>query len=75
MHCSFCLLPDSTGFLLGFLFDHEDGGDIFLQNLMLSLRYTELQQRKAYSQCHINFVYIYGLPDDIFNSPDSKKMT
>jgi hypothetical protein len=26
-------LPASAGFLLGFFFEHENGGNIFLQNL------------------------------------------
>lgn len=30
-------LPASAGFFLGSLFDSEDGGNIFLQNVRLSL--------------------------------------
>jgi hypothetical protein len=36
------LTPASTGFLLGVLFDHDDGGDMFLRNVGLSLNYTAL---------------------------------
>jgi hypothetical protein len=74
MHCSLCLLPDSVGSLPGFVFNHEDGGDIFLQNLRLSLNYTVPQHTRAYSTCHIYFVFLYGLLDDIFNSPDHNNM-
>jgi hypothetical protein len=38
---SCCLLL--TGFFLGLLFNPEDGGDIFLENVKLSLDYTALQ--------------------------------
>jgi hypothetical protein len=36
-----------TGFLLGLFFNHEDGGDIFLQNISwLSIDYTALYPRR-----------------------------
>jgi hypothetical protein len=41
------LLP--VGFLLGVLFNPEDGDDIFLQNAGDSQNYTPLQPRRLYS--------------------------
>jgi hypothetical protein len=39
MHSSFSLLPASSGFMLGVLFDLEDADDMFLQSIGLSLNY------------------------------------
>jgi hypothetical protein len=36
----------SVGFLLGFLFDPEYGGDIFLPDFRISTQYMELQPKK-----------------------------
>jgi hypothetical protein len=38
-----------VGFLLGVLFNPEDGGEIFLQNAGDSPKYTPLQPRRLYS--------------------------
>jgi hypothetical protein len=38
-----CLPPASAGFLLGLLFDPEDGGDMFFQNVGLYQNYTVLK--------------------------------
>jgi hypothetical protein len=43
------LLPTSAGFLLGLFFETEDGGNMSLQNIRLSLNYMELQPRRPYS--------------------------
>jgi hypothetical protein len=50
MQCVFCgveaelsLLPASGGFFLVLLFDHEDGGDLFLQNVWLCPNHPALQ--------------------------------
>jgi hypothetical protein len=40
------LLPASAGFLLGLLFDPEDGGNVLLRNMVFSPNYTELQPRR-----------------------------
>jgi hypothetical protein len=37
------MLTASTGFMLGMLFNPGDGGNMFLQNVALSLNYTMLQ--------------------------------
>jgi hypothetical protein len=37
------LLNDFTGFLLGLQFDPEDLGDMFLQNVGSSLKYSKLE--------------------------------
>jgi hypothetical protein len=39
-------LPVSDGLLLGLLFDHEYGGDIFFRNAWLSPSYTALPFRR-----------------------------
>jgi hypothetical protein len=39
-----------AGFLLVLLFEAEDGGGIFLQNIRLFLNYTASQPRRPY--CH-----------------------
>jgi hypothetical protein len=39
-----CRNPLLTGFLLGLVFDPEDGGYMFLQNIRLSPDYTALQK-------------------------------
>jgi hypothetical protein len=36
------LLPTNAGFLLHLLFNHEDGGNMFLRNFGLSPKYTGL---------------------------------
>jgi hypothetical protein len=41
--------PVFVGFLLGLLFDPEEGDDIFLRNVSLSLKYTALRPRRPYS--------------------------
>jgi hypothetical protein len=41
--------PVSAGFLLDLLIGPEDGGDIFLRNVQLSLNYTALQHRRQYA--------------------------
>jgi hypothetical protein len=38
----------SPGFMLGLLFDPEDGNDMFLQNVVLSLTYIALQHGRSY---------------------------
>jgi hypothetical protein len=38
--CWPCLPPASVGFLLGLLFDQEDRGNMFLQNIRLSQNYN-----------------------------------
>jgi hypothetical protein len=38
------LLQASASFLLGFLFDTDGGGDVFLQNIGLSPNYVALPQ-------------------------------
>jgi hypothetical protein len=43
------LLIAYFGFLLGILFDPEDGGDMSLQNISLCLNYMVLQHRSLYS--------------------------
>jgi hypothetical protein len=43
------LLTASAGFLLGILSNPEDGGDMSLQNIGLSLNYMALQHRSLYS--------------------------
>jgi hypothetical protein len=45
----FCLLPASAGFLLGWRFDPEDGGDMLPRNIALFPNYTALQGRSPYS--------------------------
>jgi hypothetical protein len=35
-----------AGFLLRLLFDPEDGGDMFLRNVGISLKYAALKSRK-----------------------------
>jgi hypothetical protein len=40
------LLPASAGFLLGLLFDAENGGDICLRNIVLFSKYMALQPKK-----------------------------
>jgi hypothetical protein len=55
-HCSSCVtfnlklsfLSASAGFLLCLLFDPEDVGDMFLQNIGLSPCYTACQSKKLY---------------------------
>jgi hypothetical protein len=47
-----CLLPSSAGFLLCIHFDLEDGGDICLLNVRLSLDYTALHPEDDTLQCH-----------------------
>jgi hypothetical protein len=44
------MLPISVGFLLGFLFDPEDGNNMFFRNKGLFCpEYTVLQHRRPYS--------------------------
>jgi hypothetical protein len=43
------LPPAYAGFLLGLLFDREDGGEISLRNVELSRNDTVLQPRKPHS--------------------------
>jgi hypothetical protein len=43
MHHSFKLVPASTGFFLGLLFDPENGGGMFLQNVQFSPNCMELE--------------------------------
>jgi hypothetical protein len=43
--------PASTGFMLGSIFDHEDGGDTFLRKAWLSPNYKVLQFPKMHSSC------------------------
>jgi hypothetical protein len=38
----------SAGFLLALVFDPEVGGDMFLQNVGLSVNYMTLQPRRMY---------------------------
>jgi hypothetical protein len=41
-----------AGFLLALPFEPEDGGDILLRNIWLSLNYTALQpKRRLYGKC------------------------
>jgi hypothetical protein len=42
------LQAGSAGFLLGLLFNAEDGGDMFLRNVGLSPNYKALQPRRPY---------------------------
>jgi hypothetical protein len=42
----FSLGPISAGFSFGLLFDPEDGGDMDLRNIGLSLKYTVLQPER-----------------------------
>jgi hypothetical protein len=42
------LPPDSAGFLLGLLFNHEVGGEMFLRNVWLSPNYMALQSSSSY---------------------------
>jgi hypothetical protein len=48
------MLPASAGFLLGLVFNPEDGNDIFLKNVRLSLKYMLLQPRRLLSQIQHN---------------------
>jgi hypothetical protein len=41
--------PVSAGFLLDLFFDPENGGDMLLRNIGLSLSYTAIQLRTPYS--------------------------
>jgi hypothetical protein len=45
------LSPASVGFLLGLLFDHEDGSCVFLWNIRISPGYMALQPRIPNSLC------------------------
>jgi hypothetical protein len=45
-------LPASAGFLLGFLFNREDGNNMFLRNVRLSPHYMMLQPRRLYIHSH-----------------------
>jgi hypothetical protein len=40
------LLPATTGFLLSISFEHEDGSEIFLWNIRLSLNYMIVTSQK-----------------------------
>jgi hypothetical protein len=44
--------------LLGFLFDFEDEGDMFLRNFGLSPNYTALQPRKSDIQHSVSGHYV-----------------
>jgi hypothetical protein len=46
---SLSLPPPVAGFLLGLLFNCEDGGDMFLRKVRLSLKHTASQPRIPYS--------------------------
>jgi hypothetical protein len=46
------LLPASASFLLSLLFDHEDGGDIFLGNVWISPKYKVIKPRRLYFLYH-----------------------
>jgi hypothetical protein len=41
--------PDFAGFLYDFLFDREDGGDMFCQNFGLAQNCTLLTPKRLYS--------------------------
>jgi hypothetical protein len=46
-YISLSLMPDCVSFLLGLLFNHEDGSNMLLQNVsQLSLNYTALYPRR-----------------------------
>jgi hypothetical protein len=47
------LPPASANFLLGLFLDHEDGGDMFLQNIWLSPNCTALEPRRPHSSIRI----------------------
>jgi hypothetical protein len=40
------LSPVSAGFLLGLLFDPEEGGDMFLRNIEISPTYTAVTPKR-----------------------------
>jgi hypothetical protein len=45
----------SASFLLGLLFNPEDGGNIYLLNVRLSLKYIVLQQKRLHFSSYVEF--------------------
>jgi hypothetical protein len=45
--CGKRLTPASVGFMSGLFFDTEDGGDMFLRNVVISPNYTAIQPYRS----------------------------
>jgi hypothetical protein len=59
------LPPVSAGFLLGLLFDLEDGGKMFMRNVGFSPNYGAMQPRRPYSSKAIKNYFFQVLQSNI----------